>query len=72
MLGNDKDFMATRVAYKMNLRGPAVVVQTACSTSLAAVHLACQGILQGECEMALAGGVSIPSLRGSGIRISQA
>ena len=66
MLGNDKDFMATRVAYKMNLRGPAVVVQTACSTSLAAVHLACQGILQGECDMALAGGVSISFPQGLG------
>ena len=66
MLGNDKDFMATRVAYKMNLRGPAVVVQTACSTSLAAVHLACQGILTGECEMAIAGGVSITFPQGTG------
>ncbi len=66
MLGNDKDFIATRVAYKMNLRGPAVVVQTACSTSLAAVHLACRGILEGECEMALAGGVSIPFPQGLG------
>ena len=59
MLGNDKDFVATRVAYKLNLRGPAVVVQTACSTSLAAVHLACQSLLRGECEAALAGGVSV-------------
>jgi len=59
MLANDKDFLATRVAYKLNLRGPAVAVQTACSTSLAAVHLACRSILSGECDMALAGGVSI-------------
>ncbi len=59
MLGNDKDYLATRVAYKLNLRGPAVVVQAACSTSLAAVHLACQSMLAGECDMALAGGVSI-------------
>jgi phthiocerol/phenolphthiocerol synthesis type-I polyketide synthase E len=59
MLGNDKDYLATRVAYKLNLRGPAVVIQAACSTSLAAVHLACQSMLAGECEMALAGGVSI-------------
>jgi len=60
MLGNDKDFLASRVAYKLNLRGPAVVVQTACSTSLAAVHLACHSLLLGECDSALAGGVSVP------------
>jgi phthiocerol/phenolphthiocerol synthesis type-I polyketide synthase E len=59
MLGNDKDFLATRVAYKLNLRGPAVVIQTACSTSLAAVHLACRSLLSGECDSALAGGVSV-------------
>ncbi len=43
--GNDKDFLATRVSYKLNLRGPSVDVQTACSTSLVAVHLACQSLL---------------------------
>ncbi len=58
-LSNDKDHLATRVAHLLNLRGPALAVQTACSSSLVAVHLACQSILNGECEMALAGGASI-------------
>jgi amino acid adenylation domain-containing protein len=59
ILANDKDYLATRVAYKLGLKGPALSVQTACSTSLASVHLACQSLLQGECGVALAGGVSI-------------
>ncbi|MEM7350265.1 MAG: amino acid adenylation domain-containing protein [Acidobacteriota bacterium] len=59
MLANDKDYMATRVAYKLDLRGPSMVVQTACSTSLVAVHVACQSLLRGESDMALAGGVRI-------------
>jgi amino acid adenylation domain-containing protein len=59
MLGNDKDFLATRAAYKLDLRGPALAVQTACSTSLVAVHLACRALLEGECDVALAGGVGI-------------
>jgi acyl transferase domain-containing protein/acyl carrier protein len=59
MIGNDKDYLSTRVSYKLNLRGPGVTVQTACSTSLVAVHMACQSLLQGECDMALAGGVSV-------------
>ena len=57
--GNDKDFLTTRVSYLMNLRGPSVNVQTACSTSLVAVHMASQSLLSGECDMALAGGVTI-------------
>jgi acyl transferase domain-containing protein len=59
MLGNDKDFMCTRVSYKLNLRGPSMTIQTACSTSLVAVAAACQALQRGECDMALAGGVSV-------------
>ena len=58
-ISNDKDFLATRVSYKLNLNGPSLTIQTACSTSLVAIHLACQSLLNGECDMALAGGVSI-------------
>src|SRR5262245_35209806 len=54
-LGNDKDFPSTRISYKLNLTGPSVNVQSACSTSLVATHLACQSLLCGECDMALAG-----------------
>lgn len=56
---NRTDHLATNVAYHLNLRGPAVTVQTACSTSLVAVHLACQSLLNHECDLALAGGSSI-------------
>jgi len=56
---NDKDFLATRVSHQFDLRGPSIAVQTACSSSLVAVHLACQSLLNGECDIALAGGVSI-------------
>lgn len=59
LIGNDKDYLATQVAYKLNLTGPAVNVQTACSTSLVAVHLASQSLLNHECDMALAGGVTV-------------
>src|SRR5262249_31803985 len=58
-LGNDLAFLPTRVSYKLDLRGPSYAVHTACSTSLVAVHLACQSLLLGECHMALAGGVAI-------------
>ncbi|NET03599.1 MAG: SDR family oxidoreductase [Symploca sp. SIO2B6] len=59
MVGNDKDFLSTRVSYKLNLTGPSINIQTACSTSLVAVHLACQSLLNNECDMTLAGGVSV-------------
>ncbi|AFE09964.1 malonyl CoA-acyl carrier protein transacylase [Corallococcus coralloides DSM 2259] len=58
-LGLSGDFLATRVSYELDLTGPAMTVQTACSTSLVALHLACQSLLAGECDLALAGGVSI-------------
>ncbi|WOI61864.1 type I polyketide synthase [Streptomyces fradiae] len=56
---NQPDQLATRAAYKLNLRGPAVTVQTACSTSLVAVHMAVQSLLGQECDTALAGGVTV-------------
>jgi len=59
MLGNEKDYIATRVAHRINLTGPAVSVHTACSTSLVAVHEAFHALRNGQCDMALAGGVAI-------------
>ena len=66
MISNDKDFLSPRVSYKLDLHGPSVTVQSACSTSLVAIHLACQSLLAGECDMALAGGVrvSVPQKEG--------
>ena len=65
-LGNDKDFLTTRAAYKLNLRGPVVSVQSACATSLVAIAQACQSLMSYGCEMALAGGASatFPQERG--------
>ncbi|WP_081738878.1 hybrid non-ribosomal peptide synthetase/type I polyketide synthase [Mesorhizobium ciceri] len=63
---NGSDFTTTRIAYKLNLTGPCVSVQTACSTSLVAVHLACQSLRSNECDMALAGGASISLPHGKG------
>ncbi|MEP7311422.1 MAG: SDR family NAD(P)-dependent oxidoreductase [Pseudomonadota bacterium] len=59
MLGNDKDFLCTRVSYKLDLHGPSMTIQTACSTSLVAVQVACRALQRGECTLALAGGVSV-------------
>ena len=59
IMSNDKDHLCTRVSYKLNLKGPSICVQSACSTSLTAVHLACRSLLNYECDMALAGGASI-------------
>ncbi|MGH9138270.1 MAG: type I polyketide synthase [Acidimicrobiales bacterium] len=64
--GNDKDFLATRASYLFDLRGPSVNVQTACSTSLVATHLGVQHLLSGECDLALAGGVTIEIPHGHG------
>ncbi|HKC46589.1 MAG TPA: aminotransferase class III-fold pyridoxal phosphate-dependent enzyme [Gemmatimonadales bacterium] len=66
MMGNEKDYLTTRVAYKLDLKGPALNIQTACSTSLVAVCSAVQSLLSYQCDMALAGGVSItlPQRRG--------
>ena len=64
--GNDKDFLTTRVSHIFDLRGPSVNIQTACSTSLVAVHYAIQALLSGECDMALAGGVTIELPHGRG------
>ena len=59
LLGNDKDYLATRVSYKLNLEGPSVAIQSACSTSLVAVHIACENLLSGACDMALAGAAAL-------------
>ena len=56
---NDKDFAATRISNKLKLGGPSMSIQTACSTSLVAVHMACQSLLNGECDLALAGGATV-------------
>jgi acyl transferase domain-containing protein/acyl carrier protein len=65
-VSNDLDYLATRVSYKLNLRGPSLTLQTACSTSLVAVNIACDSLLSGQSDMAIAGGVSIglPTERG--------
>ena len=64
--GNDKDFLATRVSHVFDLKGPSINLQTACSTSLVATHYAVQALLTGECDLALAGGVTIELPHGRG------
>jgi amino acid adenylation domain-containing protein len=59
MMGNDKDFLPTRISYKLNLHGPSMSVQSACSTALVAVAQACQSLLTQGCDMAMAGAVSV-------------
>nr|WP_322683107.1 aminotransferase class III-fold pyridoxal phosphate-dependent enzyme [Nostoc sp. DedQUE07]MDZ8128527.1 aminotransferase class III-fold pyridoxal phosphate-dependent enzyme [Nostoc sp. DedQUE07] len=66
MLANEKDFLTTRAAYKLNLKGPAVSVNTACSTSLVAVIQACQALTSYQCDLALSGGVSMTTPQNSG------
>lgn len=68
LMGNDKDYIATRAAYKLNLHGPALSVQTACSSSLVAVHLACESLRAGESDMAVAGGVALSIPQQAGYR----
>ena len=62
LLASDKDYMMTRASHKLNLRGPSVMVQSACSTSLVAIHLACQGLLAEECDIALAGASNVQTI----------
>jgi len=64
--GNDKDFLSTRVSHVFDLKGPSINLQTACSTSLVAIHYACQALRAGEIDMALAGGVTIELPQGRG------
>jgi acyl transferase domain-containing protein/acyl carrier protein len=71
LIGNDRDYLATFVSYKLNLKGAALSVQTACSTSLVAVHLAGQSLLNHECDMALAGGASVSNPHGHGAVYSE-
>jgi len=71
MIAADKDFLATRVSYKLNLKGPSITIQTACSTSLVAVQMASQALLTRQCDMALAGGVSVTFPQGSGYLYSE-
>jgi amino acid adenylation domain-containing protein len=70
-LGNDKDTLTSRVSYKLGLTGPSITIQSASSTSLVAVHVACEALLGGTCDMALAGGASLHFPEASGYRYQQ-
>src|ERR1700704_6065544 len=59
LIDSDKDFLSTRISYKLNLKGPSLTIQTACSTSMVAVHLARQSLLNDESDIALAGAISV-------------
>src|SRR5262249_37431660 len=65
-IANSQEYLATRVSYKLNLTGPSVSINTACSTSLVALHMACDALLNFQCDMALGGGISIqlPQVKG--------
>ncbi len=65
-IGNEKDFLTTRISYKLNLKGPSFDLQTACSTSLVATHIACMNLQNYQCDMAIAGGstISLPQKNG--------
>jgi acyl transferase domain-containing protein/thioesterase domain-containing protein/acyl carrier protein len=69
--GNDTNFLATRISYELDLDGPSMNVQTACSSSLVAVHLACQSLLNGECDVALAGGAVVAPVQHKGYRYQE-
>ncbi|MFO7574798.1 MAG: HAD-IIIC family phosphatase, partial [Bacteroidales bacterium] len=66
IINNNSDYLTTRVSYKLNLTGPSIDIQTACSTSLVAIHIACQNLIGHNCDIALAGGVFIPIPRAEG------
>ena len=70
-IATDTDYVSTRVSYKMNLKGPSLTIQTACSTSLVAVHVACQSLLNFECDMALVGGASVQVPQIAGYRYQE-
>jgi acyl transferase domain-containing protein len=70
-IGNHVDFLPTMLSYKLGLSGPSLAIQTACSTSLVATHVACQALLNGECDLALAGGVAVRTPQRSGYQYQQ-